>query len=233
MPAIKVYHYKGQKVPVDRAKTSKAFECPWTKKIFMKKADYVNHLKKRRELSRKKIHFNNRVAAAIEDFNNLSDFDKIVKWLDVNSWVLHAVIKNSYEKSFFDYYIKCWEKVKVEDFYIKIHGLQLRHVSNIPNTHSCPRNGVTNYYSHPSLPRSYPGWEGAIALEFSHDIPRGLSENFREIGINIRIGGSSSKIHRYSVQLFDADWPGLEKKALISTLSEQSLVPYSYGVKVW
>lgn len=223
MPKIKVYKHDGKAIPVDRAKESNAFECPFTGKIYISKRSYLHHLKNYRDEQIRKRIRGRRLTQAISDFNNLTNWKDVVKWIETNSWVFLANAKLNRGSRDYDR----WPTF--EDFFIKIHYLGIKHY-NISNTHHCPRDGITNWYSKPTLPRSYPGYGGTIQFELSHSLPCTSSDLFKGTGIHIGTGGAWHKSrYRYSVCFFDSDWPGFDKERVLAILSEKELEAFTYG----
>ena len=73
MPAIQVYKSKekGVMVPVQEAKIAKAYQCPWTGKLYASKKSYVKHLS---DLRTSRLHKNARyklMQKKKEDFQKL------------------------------------------------------------------------------------------------------------------------------------------------------------------
>lgn len=216
MPAIKVYKANGKMVPVSEAKIAKAYQCPWTDTVFATKSAYTKHLKELREnrmhrRARQNIH--NR---KLNDLINQYSFEDIVNWFEINP------------DFFFDSLIKMghsgWadRRAHIRDtFWIKITYLNLRWNDRVSNSHSCPRGGVTCWDSREAngRPQSYPGWQGHIEFQLSHDIGFG-SNVFRGMGIHTGTGGGiRDERYGYEVKFFASDWPGLRSAAIGSKLA--------------
>ena len=212
MPAIKVYKANGKMVPVSEAKIAKAYQCPWTDTVFATKSAYTKHLKELREdrmhrRARQNIH--NR---KLDDLINQYSFEDIVNWIEINP------------DFFFDSLIKIghtgWANRRAhirEAFWIKITYLKLTWNDSVSNSHSCPRGGVTCWSSHEATdgrPQGYPGWQGHIEFQLSHDMGFG-SNVFRGMGIHTGTGGGiSDNRYGYEVKFFASDWPGLRSAAI-------------------
>lgn len=212
MPRIKAYKGAGKMIPVEEAKLVTAFRCPWTKSVYGNKRDYVKHLKHLRE---NRMHSRIRATALHrkkEDLWNQSTFEDIIKWIEMNP---DFMFDNGYRES--------WRREGTEKyrdkFWIKITYLKLDWVPHASNTHSCPRNGVTNWGVRENLPRGYPGYVGSIEYQLNHDIDFG-SDVMRGLGINTGTGGGSGQNRfGYGVTFFDADWPGLVSNRVMDLLA--------------
>ena len=229
MPRIQVYKGNGSIIPVDKAKKSTGFQCPWTGKIFGAKKSYVNHLKTIRQDRIYRQIRNRRHQLILDEFNNQIGFEAIMRWVE-----LHP-------EFFFDIGLKsAWatdhnrlEKIR-KDFWIKITHLDVSYSDMVSNSHSCPRGGVTCWSSHEAKdgrPRGYPGWHGRIEFEVSHDIRFGI-DVFRGTGIHTGTGGSTNgKTYGYDVKFFESDWPGLNKARVWSELGGPSVNRFQAGSK--
>lgn len=224
MPKIKVYKHDGEAVPVDRAKVATAYECPFTGKIYLTKKSYLLHLKSYREEQIRKINRGKRINDAIVDLNSQPNFNKIIKWIETNSWFFLANAK----RHAFHYEYNRWPNP--EDFWIKIVCLDLQWSQCVSNSHSCPRNGVQNWSRHTDIPRGYPGWSGWFEFQTSHDLPGFTSDLFKQTGIHLGCGGGREK-NRYGceVRFYDSDWLALDKQSVFAILSEKKQEPFLYG----
>jgi hypothetical protein len=217
MPAIKVYKANGKMVPVSEAKVAKAYQCPWTNTVFATKSAYTRHLKELREdrmhrRARQNIH--NR---KLNDLINQYSFEDIVNWIEINP------------DFFFDSLIKMghtgWANRRAhirEEFWIKITYLKLDWNESVSNSHSCPRGGVTCWSSHAATdgrPHGYPGWQGNIEFQLSHDMGFG-SNVFSGMGIHTGSGGGiSDNRYGYAVKFFSSDWSGLRDTVIANKLA--------------
>ena len=225
MPAIKVYKHDGKAVPVDRAKVAKAYECPFTGKIYLSKKAYLLHLKKVREEQIRKINRTKRINAAIVDLNSQPNFDKIIKWIETNSWFFLANAKR-HRDGWYDE--DRWPAP--EDFWIKITCLDVCWSHCVSNSHSAPRDGIQNWGRDTDIPRGYPGWSGWFEFEMSHNLPCFSSDIFRDTGIHTGSGGARGKNgYGYEIRFYDSDWPGLDKQKVLAILSEKDQSNFNYG----
>lgn len=217
MPAIKVYKANGKMVPVSEAKVAKAYQCPWTDKVFATKAAYRKHLSELRENRMHKRARENIRNRKLDDLINQTSFEDIVNWIETNP------------EFFFDGAIKFghsgWATRRAhlrEDFWIKITYLDLRWSDSVSNSHSCPRGGVTCWSSHEAKdgrPRGYPGWHGRIEFQISHDLGFG-SDVFRSTGIHTGTGGGGgNNCFGFDVKFFASDWPGVRGVAIGNKLA--------------
>lgn len=217
MPAIKVYKANGKMVPVSEAKVAKAYQCPWTDKVFATKAAYRKHLSELRENRMHKRARENIRNRKLDDLINQTSFEDIVNWIETNpEFFFDGVIKYGHSG---------WATRRAhlrEDFWIKITYLDLRWSDSVSNSHSCPRGGVTCWSSHEAKdgrPRGYPGWHGRIEFQISHDLGFG-SDVFRSTGIHTGTGGGGgNNCFGFDVKFFASDWPGVRGVAIGNKLA--------------
>jgi uncharacterized C2H2 Zn-finger protein len=220
MPKIKAYKGNGAIIPIDAAKISSAFRCPWTKKIFGDKKSYVRHLKILRE-----TRMHGRIRGLVrkrkfEDLWNQPSFESIISWIERNP---EFMFDNGFRTGWHEERIKKYR----DQFWIKITYLSLVWGANVSNSHSCPRNGTTNWSGRDLFkdgtpkPTGYPGFHGRIEYQLSHDIGFG-SDVMRNLGIHTGTGGGiTTNRFGYDVRFFDSDWPGLEKSRVFEILSDK------------
>jgi len=224
MPKIKAYKGAGKIIPIEEAKIATAFRCPWTKKVYGAKRDYVKHLKWLRE---NRMHARIRENARLRKMENLwaqPTFTDIINWIEMNpEFMFDNGLRRGWARDNSEKYR--------DKFWIKITYLRIDWHQKVSNTHHCPRDGVTNWGGGvPNAPRGYPGFEGVIEYQMSHDIGFG-SDVMRGLGIHTGTGGGiKDNRFGYSVQSFDADWPGLTKSRLLDVLGDNSnWKSFSYG----
>lgn len=189
-------------IPVDKACIDNAYRCPWTHKLFTVRQRYIDHLARYRE---NQIHEKIRIAnwaQTRDQFNAMPDFYSVVKWIENNSiWFLSNGIRH----------YTCSTTVDIDipsDFKIKVTNFSLEYSDKVSNSHSCPRDGVSNWNGNmPGVPNHYPGWYGRIYYLTSHDINGIGSDLFKGTGINTGSGGGSKNRRGYDVKLFASDWP--------------------------
>lgn len=142
MPAIQVYKHQGNLpglIPVDEAKTSKAYRYPFTGTIVQTKRAYVKHLRTLRQDRMWENARQRRVNMRLEDLWSQPDFESIVNWVEINS----DLFWQNGKKRGWHSDAKKWDAIR-DDFYVRITKLELTHSESISNTHDCPHNGVTN-----------------------------------------------------------------------------------------
>lgn len=160
----------------------------------------------------------------MSDLWQQSSFDDIISWISANSKFL---LNNSYWR-------ECRPKCK--DFRVNITYLDVRWSDAVSNTHSCPRGGVTNWCwsDNNNLAKGYPGWDGRIEFQMSHDIGFG-SDILYNTGIHTGTGGGISKNRfGYDVRFYAADWPRLHESTVLGRLIEDDgWKRYKYGTPVF
>lgn len=227
MPKIKAYKGDGKIIPVDMARLATAFQCPWTDKVYGDKRSYLKHLK---ELRESRMHARARALRRqriFEEFTMQPDLDHIIKWIE-----LHP-------EFFFDSAITAgrdrWGDRRAkfrDDFSIKILYFDLRWGNNISNSHSCPRDGVTNWGHHiDDRPRGYPGWQGEIEYQLSHDIGS-FTDVFKRSGIHTGSGGGRGNFKcAYDVKLFADDWPGMKMLRAMTDNNNYNYMTYGQPIR--
>jgi len=203
MPAIKAYKYDGLLIPIEEAKVAKAYQCPWTAKVYSTKRGYLKHLA---ELRTNRMHQKARSKIRVrklEDFWNQPSFEKLIDWVELNSeFFLKNALGNRNEKLF--------DKIR-DDFWIRITYLNLNWSESVSNSHTAPHTGETNWGGRkPNAPRGYPGWAGEIEFQLSHDLPSFSSDLFRGTRINTGTGsGVGENRFGYGTEFFADDWPAI------------------------
>jgi hypothetical protein len=212
MPKIEVYKGNRVMIPVSEAKKAKAYQCPWTDKIYSTKRDYVKHLKLLRETrmhTRARAIIKDRVK---QDLWSQSSFDDIIKWVSIHPEFMFDLFMN-----------QAWhhDKAKLEKyrntFMVEITNLDVTWSERCSNTHRKPHNGVTNWGGKEKLkdgtdaPSGYAGWTGNI--EFKLNCPMSEGSNvFSHLRMNTGSGGGrSDNRYGYDVTFFANDWPELYK----------------------
>lgn len=249
MPAIKVYKHNGVMIPVDSAKTAKAYICPWTKSMYATKRSYVSHLKKLRINRMHRRAKNLRHQRKLEDLWNQPSFDKIIKWIHLNPEVFWENAKRNGWASD----AARWDKIR-DTFTVTIKYLTLTYSDSVSNSHSHPRNGVSNWGGNATLkdgtpaPRGYPGWTGRISFQLSTDAISFSSDVLKNTGINTGGGGGGNRAYSYDLKMFMDDWPGLksafneqvskhDKQQTFNAVSgkgyERFTMNYTYGKDPW
>lgn len=221
MPKIQVYKNEDAMIPVEEAKKTSAYRCPWTKKIHQTKASYVKHLT---NLRKTRMHVNarrKRHSKLGEEFWNQPSFEDIISWIETHpDWFVQPLRhlrffvdppKNSNSCAEYEYF------QALENTVIKVTYLDLRWSESCSNSHSCPHNGKRNWGGRDNnIPCGYPGWTGRFEYQVLE--PPGLTNRgygfdlFRGCRINYGSGGGRGEgRYGFGVTFFLDDWPGLKK----------------------
>lgn len=222
MPRIKAYKGAGSIIPVDEARVSTAFRCPWTKRVFGDKKSYVKHL---RSVRQDRIHArirNNLLFRKKQTLWQQPTFKDIMDWIEMNP---EFIFDNGMRNSF---WARDKDKKIRDSFWMKITYLNLDWHPNCSNSHACPRGGVRNWGGREldengkPKPTGYPGFTGHIEFQISHDLGFG-SDAIAGLGIHTGTGGgTSTRIYGYGVTFFDADWPGLVQNRTMEILADNN-----------
>jgi uncharacterized C2H2 Zn-finger protein len=218
VPRIKAYKdgiSQRQLIPVETAKVCTAFQCPWTKKVFGRKQQYIRHLKELREVRMHRRARDSKYEQVLAEFNGQPSFNDVIKWIENHS------------EFFFDKAAKYGHMRDVlygdrENFFIQITRLKLIWSNSVSNSHHCPRNGVTNWGRYKEdAPTGYPGWHGRIEFmmcQYNTDGTKRLHTSLsgsdlfnNKIGIDTGTGGCNNNHYGYEAYFFDADWPEITK----------------------
>jgi len=205
MPKIKAYVGAGALIPVDVAKVKTAYSCPWTKRVFRNKRDYVAHL---RHLRRTRMHANiarKQHDLLLEDLTKQSSFEDVIRWINLHPDFM-------------------WRTVSITEpmplgFGIKITYLGLNYNTEVSNSHRAPRGGVTNWRRNEKdkdgndKPKGYPGWSGNIEFTMTGEkssVHFWASDLLSRLGIHTGTGGGiSNGRYGYSCIVWADDWPAL------------------------
>jgi len=226
MPSLKVYKDGPTMIPVDSAKIAKAYVCPWTSDLFSTKRGYVNHLGK---LRKTRMHARSRRIIKQKRFDDLANqptMDKLINWIHINP------------EFFFDNALSsAWQQDRQQDrvnkmradYWIKIFNLDVNYSESVSNSHSCPKNGVSNFGGRECFPdgkprpRGYPGFRGKIIFQLSHNLGW-ASDVMKNTGLHIGSGGGSGNLmYHYEFNLFLDDFP------VIKAAFEEEEIQYNKG----
>ena len=214
MPRIKAYRGNGAIIPVDEAKIRTAFRCPWTKKVFGNKGDYVKHLATVRENRMRSRIRHERFMSLKQDLQDQQSFRDIIHWLQLHPEFL--------------WYRNPDKTAKMpDDFWLKITFLDVMWRDLVSNSHRAPHNGVTNWHKYPELPKGYPGWHGRIEVQTSHYC--NISNMLDAVSVLTGSGGASKNVYGYEVTFFEADWIGLERMRAWLILQDRRPMAFTEG----
>lgn len=183
------------------------WKCKATGKIFStdEKAKYISHLKIVREQHRAERK-DKREEAEFQDWLK-SEKMNITSLDQIPVWILNNIDKLNRQYVRVSSILRKTEPRKIVN--IEITGTFYTHVSN---SHSCPRNGVTNWSHYGELPDGYPGWEISVWFKFEDSYEyRSLDSStfFKMIDIHTGSGGGGGNTRSYKAKMFSADWPAL------------------------
>jgi hypothetical protein len=207
MPAIQAYKANGKIIPLSEAKIAKVYQCPWTNDLFATKKAYLKHLKELRENRMHKRARQKIISRKFDILYNQPSFMDIINWIETNpEFLFDNVIEHGHTG---------WASRRAhirKDFWIKITYFSMRYDQYVSNSHSAPRGKKTNWCGSrdkDGIPNHYPGWQGRIAFQLSHNV--GFSSDiFKRTGIHTGSGGGgSNNIYGYECKMFVDDWPGL------------------------
>lgn len=179
-----------------------AYLCPRTDKFFLKKEDYIEHLRGiARESLDKKYHA--RSVAAVDA--KLSTIRKTARSFQDVSAFIEANLENIMA------YAKLtewnWREPEQTPFLNEISFTSLRHSEDCSNTHCRPRNGETNFGCKPDKHRGYPGVTGDIRYQAK---ARFSVSSVLTKALNISTGsggGRGENGYQYGFTMFAEDWP--------------------------
>lgn len=192
-----------------------AWKCPQTGKLFDQKSLYKRHLKNVAKSNIEKRKINKDREELLHFFEELSNrvrnIDQLTEEVLKNQNYFWAA--SSRHNSFSYRYIGKIQRGKVITIpklvYIKF---KVEWNNNISNTHSAPRNGVTNWYREEDKPKSYPGWKGRITFKIDGCVQLSHLFDNHICGINtVAGGGGTDSEFNYEVCLFADDWPEMYK----------------------
>jgi len=216
-----------------------AWKCPYTGELFEDEKKYKNHLAKlaRYRREQRKLQIAEDAAQSWwTEFQNIEmDISELPKLIIENQDKFWAESNRADRWN--------WQQIgqtrkgviMPTPKLVKFTKFDLRWSDSVSNTHNCPKNGSTNWGGNRSdLPRGYPGWTGHI--EWQIEWPKewdgwypgsDLFAGHRAcIHTGTGGGGFWSKGYQsfgYGVNIFAADWPGLnrfrEKKVVWEVLS--------------
>ena len=217
MPSIKVYKDGKTLIPINRAKTAKAYICPWTDKLFPTKRGYVSHLI---NLRATRMHSRARVIIKqnkMDDFLGQPTINGLVNWVKINPDFF-------FNRSQGPWYQNESTKKRLnsirDEFWIKITNIDLTYSDSVSNSHSSPFSGVSNWGGRVIMddgtpaPTGYPGFAGRIEFSMSHDIGRG-SDAFSGTGLNTGSGGGGRGIndtcnYSFELSMYLDDFPNIK-----------------------
>ena len=205
-----------------------AYKCEHTGKLFESKEKYQSHLRKLSRIRsiRRKIQV---VENSRADFfrglqNTIATIEELEKAIieHQNMFWADAAVSESWS----------WSEVGKKHRgvhvpvpkLIKFTSFNFSFSPKVSNSHSCPRDGVTNWGgSDKSAPRHYPGWSGRVEWQIAW--PEELdgmypgSDLFKGRNCCIHTGTTSGggmkkgvQTFGYEAEIFASDWPKMYEK---------------------
>ncbi len=190
-----------------------AWQCATTKTLFDDQGEYKKHLRKL-AIANRKIKAEKKLRTDFDDWlrdekSKITSPEQIAPWIIKNQKYLmdsaNAMGYNSFSDKFFN-----------TDTYEKIDIFSLRYDRLVSNSHSCPKGGVTNWWStrDTGKPVGYPGWTGDITGSLKrlakHNGNYPYDSILKLVGIHTGTGGGANNSWRFDIKIFLADWPGLQ-----------------------
>lgn len=188
-------------------------------KLFEDKAKYMAHLRK---LGRERLRIRKAKQAELMREAFITRMGQEVTGPES----LEQFIKDNWDWFFSNGYRNGWraQSNKVHE-YVEVSFENLYWSDNLSNSHSCPRNGVTNWGSRDTYPdgtakpRGYPGWGGRINIRVRTPMVTKTrqadgfgSDYFKYTPINTGTGGGGGvkdgvTKYSYDVKLWADDFP--------------------------
>lgn len=219
------------------------WKCPHSGKLFEDEKRYRNHLKtlsRARIARRKYLEIRNSVNEVIAGAQNVASVQELVDYIIAHQteFMIFGVFNDSFDSRKLHEAMEKGHKI----YFPKIKSLKIdtKWRPEVSNSHSCPRDGYTNWGGHNKDGRdlrSYPGWHGRIDMS--------LAENDRHIvitpakgkavkfeaptlsdmgkklnGINTGSGGGGLTHNSYDVSLFQSDFPRMSEIVVWTFLKE-------------
>ena len=188
------------------------WKCDQDGKLFEDKTKYRNHLRK---LARERAHQKKLEEAEV----NRAEF--IQKMCSVRSFEeLEQFIKDHW--SWFYYNGATHEAWKVKKTstvheYVSVKFSNIRWSNRVSNSHSCPKNGVTNWGNrNPDAPTGYPGWMCTVQIRVKTSTVKTRGKTYYESGF----GCSYFK----GTPIYTGTGGGGEKEGITS---------YTYACEIW
>jgi hypothetical protein len=190
-------------------------------KLFLEKADYVQHLRKL-AAGRRKV----RVLARLEQ-DREAFLDRMGQVTSMEE--LELFIRDNWRWFWLNGVSShprwCRRKDALPEFheYVKVSLLNMTWNERVSNAHSCPRAGVENFMRHVDRPWHYPGWHGRIEIRVRPPVRKSRGKEYLDDGwgsdyfsktpICTGGGGGGGRndteyvSYGYDLKLFAADFP--------------------------
>lgn len=201
-----------------------AYKCKQTGKLFEDAAEYRRHTRRLKTAAASAAKRAAEVESALKLFVDLRQqvkgIEEIPDWIMLNYEQLSQAERtlNNTHRS---------KKPYVKPDFVAITG----YWSNlVPNTHCCPKNGVTNWRQHKDLPLGYPGFYGNI--NWGANGETGLFHILKVARLHLGTGGSSANgAGYYGFQLFLEDWPNISGAVVAAKLAGKNYTSFSASAR--
>ena len=192
-----------------------AYKSEFTGEIFENEADYKKHIRVEKAAAKKAAEKQSKIDGfeqwLASEKAAITNHKMIQPWLMDNQRMLMDYFnvfnhRNSWDGCFYD-------TDKFTEFNVSLTFSKL-----VSNTHNCPADGVTNWWSSNDLPRGYPGFKGQISgklireKKHNHNYPYG--KLLQLIKIHTASGGGGNESWNYGVEIFISEWPSLEQEVI-------------------
>jgi len=104
---------------------------------------------------------------------------------------------------------------------VMLYKHDIGYMTQMSNSHSCPKSGVQNFMRNSDNPKWYPGWQGRVWLILKKDSKTFTSDVFRKTLAYPGTGGSGL----YNLRLNNPN--------LVKNINERNFVPCSWDYKIW
>jgi hypothetical protein len=196
-------------------------KCPWTGELYEDDNEYrqyLSELRVHRQERRMMLRRAEAGDAAIQwATQNVTSAEQFEKWF-TNNWKELVIRGTVYDLLSWG---KNFDHIDVNNIPELVSVRMTATFSHqLSNTHSCPKNGVTNWHGDKDKPRGYPGWRCRLEWRMAHDPKkfRAGGDIFRNSVINTGTG-SGGDYCTYDVSLWADDWPAWSKELCWQTLN--------------
>jgi len=199
-----------------------AWKCPHTGSIFESKQKYNGHLRSlgrarayERKIRNRDAELDARLRGIQKSVRSFAELEEAI----VQNSDLILALAAKYNPSITTAHGRI-KKQFADARIVQVKFTEMHWEDCASNSHSCPRNGVTNWGGRTMLedgtpaPRGYPGWKGRITFkdQANSDFMFGVSW-FKKTQIHTGTGGGRGNCSfSYQVELFASDWPGLAEQ---------------------
>ena len=201
-----------------------AYKCTQTGKLFEDAAEYRRHTRRLKTAATSAAKRAAEVEAAIKQLVDLRQqvkgIEEIPDWIMLNHEQLtqiERIINNTHHS----------KKPYIKPYLVTVTG----HWSIlVPNTHCCPKNGVTNWRQIKDLPLGYPGFYGNITWGANGET--GLYHILKVARLHLGTGGANAcGDGYYGFQLFLEDWPNISGTVVAAKLAGKNYTSFSASAR--